>query len=624
MELKSITIKNYKSIKEITIPIDSYGGGDNRSSTTVLVGLNESGKSSILEAISYLKNGFDDINYSHLLHKDATTNEYIRISAKFVIENQSAYQKKLSEKLAISKEVAEKIEIKEVQRYIWHDKDRKGKYFSVIIESNIDYSNYLISDGYLLTIEQYKTSNDINKDINPQNIKTFLKEGEKSLTKYELEQLITTKLLNDFLTELPDVQFWRANPQYLINEPIDLDYFKNNIKSSIPLNNIFRIAKISDDIQIKNAISNAIKNIETKAELEDHLTNSITKHVNKVWKEHKISIKVRIDGTECSVYVEDRDRKNKYFTMQQRSDGFNHFISLILSLSTTNETKQLNNNIILLDEPETHLHPSGVRYMLNEILKIGYNNHVIVATHNHYMIDTAAPERHFIVSKEKMQTKIEQVDNNTSMADDQVLAKAFGINIFKELLPKNILVVEGNDDKIIFSHSLNKLQSGFNFSIKSAGGASKVYGIASLCANENIEVSILFDDDKEGIDAKNVIFNRLKEYYTNQNVFTVKDINNILLPNSTTEDLLPKEFVKEFFEAEMKQNFTLTNDNPFIHQLKNQNKDLQNNKDIMNSKKLKLAKEFVKKFPSKKSLEDGAPILVTFANNLIAKIQKSE
>jgi predicted ATP-dependent endonuclease of OLD family len=40
------------------------------------------------------------------------------------------------------------------------------------------------------------------------------------------------------------------------------------------------------------------------------------------------------------------------------------------------------NKVILLDEPETHLHPSGQKYLRNELLKISENNLVIYATHS--------------------------------------------------------------------------------------------------------------------------------------------------------------------------------------------------------------------------------------------------
>ena len=73
--------------------------------------------------------------------------------------------------------------------------------------------------------------------------------------------------------------------------------------------------------------------------------------------------------------------------MDERSQGFKHFISLILHLSISNKKEKCKDQIIIIDEPENHLHPSGIRYMRDELIKIGKNNYVFVATHSPFMID---------------------------------------------------------------------------------------------------------------------------------------------------------------------------------------------------------------------------------------------
>ena len=57
MELKKINILNYKSIKDVTLEINCYGN----SNTQILVGINESGKSSILEAINLINGDLEEI-----------------------------------------------------------------------------------------------------------------------------------------------------------------------------------------------------------------------------------------------------------------------------------------------------------------------------------------------------------------------------------------------------------------------------------------------------------------------------------------------------------------------------------------------------------------------------------
>ena len=55
MKLTDVTIKNFRSIKELTVDINPL---DDNSSSYGLIGINEAGKSSILKALSF-KDNFD-------------------------------------------------------------------------------------------------------------------------------------------------------------------------------------------------------------------------------------------------------------------------------------------------------------------------------------------------------------------------------------------------------------------------------------------------------------------------------------------------------------------------------------------------------------------------------------
>ncbi|KAB2917762.1 MAG: AAA family ATPase [Bacteroidetes bacterium] len=626
MELKSITIKNYKSIKEITIPIDSYGEGDNKSSTTILVGLNESGKSSILDIINASQTEFSTIVFSDSFHKGSNEEEspFIDVCIELKIIDRNFFEAGLLQKYPLFKILGATFKVKNVSQSIWKsEKENFGKKYLADFETNITYAKYALLDSEIITITDLIATHGLPQNSSRESIEKSIP-TVSFLSKEILEKLITAQFENVFETKIPKIQLWKPKKSFLIDEDIDLLSFMNDTSLSIPLRNIFHINGDGTDEKIKHQIEKALKKIENKAQLENSLSKSITAFINNAWKEHKINIKVRIEGNICNVFVEDKDTEDRFYNMSQRSDGFKQFVSLLLTLSTSSSSNTLSNNIILLDEPETHLHPSGIKYMRDEILKIGKNNHVIVATHSHYMIDTLTPERHFIVSKEKMQTKIEQVDKNISTLEDQVLVKAFGINVFKELLPQNILVVEGGDDKSIISHCFKLLHENFSCGIKPAGGASKVRNVMALLADEQVDALALFDDDEDGRREKSEILKNFKGIYTTKNIYTLKDILSELPHKSTIEDLLPNDFVKEFFEKEMKQDFDLPAEEPILNKIKNQCKTLQQNKSQLDALKIKLSEEFISTFKTKEEIESNAPLMTEFVNNLIAKMQKSE
>ena len=103
MKYKSFRIKNYKAIKDLTIEVD-------KPKLTPIIGLNETGKSSILQAvfsfdytnddqyngefvnISYIKNKFDNKSLPEI------EAEIENIDTNIIIENASNYFMKKKER----------------------------------------------------------------------------------------------------------------------------------------------------------------------------------------------------------------------------------------------------------------------------------------------------------------------------------------------------------------------------------------------------------------------------------------------------------------------------------------------------------------------------------------------
>jgi predicted ATP-dependent endonuclease of OLD family len=637
MKIKSINIKNFRSIKDLTLPIQSYGDGINESKATFLVGINESGKSAILDAIHLISSGMKDIDYIDNCFIEAQDeDDYIDIYTKIDIEwqiHKSFWRKQIIEKTKLDEKLVNKIEIIDLVKNTYRNNESANDSYDVTINNDLPFFQYIVNTNQKTiggivqtneTVENFIEYNKITETINETNAIDYLLENQKILSKEILESIISSNLESVFNHNLPKIQIWKSKPEYLINEVIDLNKFKDKTTLSIPLKNIFNIYGKTTEEEIKSAIEKALSSQARCDELQEKISDKVTKYINKIWKEHKIKIKVSINSNLCKVYVEDSDKKFAYYTMSQRSDGFKQFISLILSLSVQNETNNLKDNIILIDEPEVHLHPSGIRYLRDEILKIGKNNFVILSTHSHYLIDTETPERHWIVQKQKSETKITQITEDISISDDKVIAAAFGLNLFKELLPKNIIIVEGSDDKNIISHSIQYINKSFKYSIKDAGGASKVPGFARILNDEKVTAFILFDADKEGKDNKKNILDNQNNSYSSSNVFTIKDILNTLPNDSTIEDLLPLEFVKSFFDREMNYNFEISEDKAVINQIKNQSEILKTDKQKLNSLKIKLSMDFCTTYNKKKDFEEQNNNIVLFINQLIKQIENFE
>ncbi len=617
MILEKIKIKNFRSIKELELNFNEIA----EKKCFILLGINESGKSNILKAISLL-NKDQKVDYNLDCNKEAIdSGETISVTYSLEIEDTDFYIEKLKE--TINPELAKSIKInKSIRRYVEIDKDNeRHDGFYVYIENNEEFQNYCISNGD--TILPIKEVYDGEEEIADENIEELLGSDCKLLTKGELEVYLEGLFFDLFEANAPEVIFWESKEQYLINEPVHLENFKKDNSISMPLRNIFKISGIED---IGYRIDLIKKSDEKRQELEELLSQNITKHINEIWKENKIKIKIRIEKyLNCKVSVEDKDNSLPKYKMNQRSDGFKQFISILLNLSAENKTNILKNKIILLDEPETHMHPSGVRYLRDEILRIAENNTVLLATHSIYMIDKKNIDRHISVERKHSLTKIAPIDKNNPYKEE-VLYEALGTSIF-EIIEPNMIIFEGKTDRDIFDAFTKKLKSDLkpqSICSISADGVESIPKYTKFFNQKLIKGYIVLDADKDGLKIKEQVLK--DENFNNKNLFTINDIRDTGV-EATLEDMFDKKILLDCVKERYDIDLEVPDQTPLIAHIK---KKLKENKKIGKKDNLKeLKADFCKKVIKdvgklkKADVKEKYSAYYKFCENLHEKIKQS-
>jgi predicted ATP-dependent endonuclease of OLD family len=351
-----------------------------------------------------------------------------------------------------------------------------------------------------------------------------------------------------------------------------LNTFKEDPNTSIPLRNCFRIAGISTPEKIKSRIDAIIGKASKSAELQQKLSESVTAHINTIWKEHDVSVKFSIDNLQLSFLVEDNDNDLPKYGVPQRSDGFKHFISILLNLSAENKTQSLNNKIVLLDEPEIHLHPSGQRYLRDELLEISKNNLVVFATHSVYMVDTKNIDRHFSVKKHEGRTIALKIEKDNPYREE-VLYEALGTSVL-ELIEPNVLIFEGKTDRDIFELYTRKLKTDLKppkVSLISADGCKNILKYTKFFNTKVVKGYVVVDSDEDGVQQKDTV---LKEQgYDKNNTFEINDIYDTK-KESTLEDLFDKKFLIRAIKERYDLDIDLDTKKPLIAQLKEKLKEI--------------------------------------------------
>ncbi|ORC35742.1 hypothetical protein B4O97_08885 [Marispirochaeta aestuarii] len=426
MKLTKIVIENYKSIKYLEIDCQKYGD----SHTTMLIGVNESGKSNILQAISMFRTPSYECDYDIIHNQKDEENNYVDLWFNLQFDSKNEYLKEIREMFK-NGDILD-FEIKDLVKNVYLGSDDKN--------FNEVYHYSIVNITSKIKISEEVATKNVNGQ--PQKYKIYkiemIKENdanEEELSEEVLKEIINNSLVKIVKSKEPKVSFWKPSEEYLISN-VKLEDFKNNPTVNIPLRNIFAISGYKTKQKIADEI-NRITNDQLRRKMMTKLSKATTRYIQKIWR-HNIEFDIEINDSKlCVVSVKDSGSDNQYnfHKMTNRSEGFKQFISLILSLSI--ETRELNkeNDLILIDEPEAHLHPSGIRDLREELLEIGKTNYLFIATHSPFLVDFKRKERNIIVKKGRTAlTELQYIKNEQDLRDDEVLEIAFGINIYKDLL----------------------------------------------------------------------------------------------------------------------------------------------------------------------------------------------
>ena len=393
MELKSINIKNYKCIESVDIPIRSVNG----SNCNAFLGINESGKSSILQAVNLFENPYPQFPRDYF-----DKSKSIEVKANYILEDIELdyLRDKLKKDMDAPDQFLEKIKIDSVQLIVSCENRKPEKKTEHVKQANNTIKSTPITKWPYHEIELIEFSD--------QRVQGYTVNDEGNIVESEddfidLNELFESNLSQELWNERHRALFWKYSSEFLISEPIDLEEFADDpYGTSIPLHNSFNLMGIATE-----NISGFIESLDSPTDIHDFenkLGDELTKFIRNIWKNHPILIKIKIDNGKLSFLVEDEEIAYKSKTVPQRSDGFKQFVSFLLSVAIENRNEEFRYNLLLLDEPETHLHPSAQLDLLSELLVISKKNSkniVLYSTHSPYLIDRKNLNRSFKVKKEE-------------------------------------------------------------------------------------------------------------------------------------------------------------------------------------------------------------------------------
>ena len=505
MNLKQITIKNFRSIKEQILEI--------KHNCIILVGKNEAGKSNILKAIAAV---FGEYKLSDNDKRKRIKNETIE---DYLID----VDIQLSDN-----------DINEIaKRFI-----EKYPLFMLSGKSTIEDLIRDIFGTVILTIS-------IEKDAKPKlEFYDYSGHSYKSETGEDIEMAILnlwTIVENYYNENSSKCPYWQYKEDYLLPSKVAINTFMANPNTCKGLKNLFTLCNRGN---VNKEFKDALSQDGDYINLFEQISQETTMIFREIWKDFaETSIELKPNGNEILIKV----KNEANYSMQDRSEGFKKFVSILLMLSAPSRKNEINDkDIIIIDEPDNSLYPSSARFLRDELLKIAEKSFVIYSTHSQYMIDTNCIDRHYIVEKNCDITSVHQ-SPDAEYCDDSVLLNAIGVSIFECLKPQN-LIFEGWLDKKLFDIYLTSLSSSLQRMFSGIGkvylhGISGVYTLVQILILADKNFVVISDSDKPSLDKRNDFFEKYPEF---QNSWY--DYANIISGISTVEDFLKSEYVEKFIK----------------------------------------------------------------------------
>ena len=549
-------------------------------SCQIFIGINESGKSNILKAVSLLspkrkmdKNDIRAVGIAEDKNQEAYIEYQFEMDKQDMETNYAEIRDQIFTKdkfptIALQDnilDIEDYYEVKNKASYICdlNSSDRTIKYeieeetsFAKLPDfvkkkEDITVDSIPDIDGNMILLKDYFLFNSTN--LEDASMDLF-----EEATLEDLNCLYTKTVIENVDYNLPEVVFWEYSNENVLPSRVNIKEFMATPETCVPLKEMFLLAGYSD---INKTLSEAIEG-SIRSDFRNVL-NSVSKnsseYLKRVWKDYqKIDFSLQKDGEDIVISIQDEEN---YYSCDERSDGFKRFVTFLLLLSAKVENNEIKDAIIVIDEPDIGLHIKGQKNLVEELLKISKNNLVFYSTHSIFMIDNKCKDRHFIVKKEQEITTTTQAGDSNYM-DDEVLYNALGYSVFETLKATNI-IFEGWSDKHVYNIALCADRT-VPDTLKVVGtvhssGTKDITPIAKCLELANRETYIISDSDRPGMEAKRRYEEDSKAsapWYTYTDLLPQLQINTLedFIKHSTLlkciQDLQDRYAIEEEFDAE--------------------------------------------------------------------------
>lgn len=523
MIYKNFQIKNFKGIDDVSISLV-------KDDLVLLLGLNESGKTTILKAIET----FDYLNDPNDRHNDKFFKD---------IRNKSDVNSNKPATISANIQLDEKLDIKDIKKFIkrnqltdqqnqlieslFRDLNKEG---SLQVTRVIPFRNGNPQPNYY----QIETDHPIVKDksLNKSLAKELVRRCPFIIYfedfKDRIPERIFTSKTNDAFNadwyDIIDGLFYNTNKEYSIEE-FKKYYSKSNPRPKDAKTVLKRVNKT-----LNKSFSDKWKELSGVRDIEE---TELTYNSARAYFEISIT---DTDGTTYSV--------------DERSKGALWYLSFLMK--TEFRRKKMRKNfgkpVLLIDEPASNLHSSAQQNMIQDFQKLVEDTSVIYSTHSQYLISLENIKTTYVIRRDEGKvTSVLWADYIKLDTSDETYYQPLA-NLL-QLVPNTFdipwiraVITEGPSDMKVLQVMFSALrgQDVLDFVIYPGASAQKLGTLISLNIGWGTDFKVLLDSDDAGMEAQEKY---MKKYNLDEEVVMV-----LPLKNKKIESYFKKDEHKALYE----------------------------------------------------------------------------
>lgn len=544
MKFEKIKIKNFKGIESIEIDLNRNPSAN----IYTLIGLNESGKTTILEAINLFTPKTESINALEL--QGAVIEDYNNL---IPISKRDNFNGQVTIEVDIS---IDESDFKSIESFV----KRKSDFKSIERINKITYYKYFKFENSKFKELVSKWSGISGKKIGDKNF-TKLQNNDNYNVSGHCRSLIPSILyFPNFLFDFPSKIYLESNDesdkrQVFYREIIQDILFSLDNNTNIETHIIERYNNRSEKNDRRN-LDSLLKKMNRK--VTDVVFTAWHDIFKRKIKDTEVLIKCSDD--EDGIYLEFEIESNDgIYQINERSLGFRWFFTFLLFTQFRPFRKDSPKNVMFLfDEPASNLHSLAQKQLLKSFENLMKDCKIIYTTHSHHLINPNWLESTYVVKNEGLDLeKPEDYNSHETKVTitpyrDFATLHPFNTAYFQPILdvldyiPSNLemipncIFVEGKNDYYTLTY-FNEIifNCKYDINIAPSTGSGNLDTLISLYLGWAKPFIILLDSDTAGTDEKQRYIDKFGIYLEDK-VFNLNDINN-----SWNKLELEKLFVKE-------------------------------------------------------------------------------